>query len=342
MTGPRQRATIYDLAKAAKTSSSTVSLVMSGRWQDYRIRPETAERVLAAAGRLGYTANLKARSLRLKRSGLAGMIVPHYRNRFFAGLTEHFEIEARRRGLCPIVVSTQRDPATELSSVASLVAHEVEFLFVAGVRDPRAANRLCREASIPSINIDLPGTEAPSAISDNRVAAEEMTRELIAKLPGRSDFDFLFFGGDALDNSTIERMEGVRRAFAGAGLPVRDDAFNYCGYRPPEIAEALKAEFARRDGRMPDAIFANGITALEGLFLAVPGVGLGELSHKAIACYDWDPFAGNLPMNIIFARQDVEGLIAAGFRLLDDEENFQVGRNPTVRVKAGIRYGRSA
>ena len=29
--------------------------------------------------------------------GLAGMIVPHYRNRFFAGLAEAFEAEARAR-----------------------------------------------------------------------------------------------------------------------------------------------------------------------------------------------------------------------------------------------------
>ena len=112
--------------------------------------------------------------------------------------------------------------------------------------------------------------------------------------------------------------EFVRDAMAQGGDHDRiAQALRDAGWSAPEIAEALKAEFARRDGRMPDAIFANGITALEGLFLAVPGVGLGELSHKAIACYDWDPFAGNLPMNIIFARQDVEGLIAAGFRLLE-------------------------
>jgi DNA-binding LacI/PurR family transcriptional regulator len=39
-------------------------------------------RLLACAERLDYAVNLKARGLRLSRSSLAGMILPHYRNRF--------------------------------------------------------------------------------------------------------------------------------------------------------------------------------------------------------------------------------------------------------------------
>ena len=92
----------------------------------------TAARILDCAGRLGYAVNLKARGLRLSRSGLAGMILPHYRNRFFAGLAEAFQAEARNRGLCPIVVNTHRNPADKWKVTETLLAQQVEFLFIAG------------------------------------------------------------------------------------------------------------------------------------------------------------------------------------------------------------------
>src|SRR6478736_8173316 len=107
------KSTIYDIAKATGSSTSAVSMVLNGTWTRYRIKEETANRILASAQQLGYNVNMKARGLRLSRSGLAGMILPHYRNRFFAGLAETFQVETRSRGICPIVVSTHRNPANE-------------------------------------------------------------------------------------------------------------------------------------------------------------------------------------------------------------------------------------
>src|ERR1700728_607567 len=109
----KKKTTISDIAASVDASVSTVSLVLNGEWSRYRIKEETSERILKTARELGYEVNLRARGLRLSKSGLAGMILPHYRNRFFADLAETFEDQARSRGLRPIVVSTQRDPAVE-------------------------------------------------------------------------------------------------------------------------------------------------------------------------------------------------------------------------------------
>ncbi|WP_247880695.1 hypothetical protein [Brucella intermedia] len=109
--------------------------------------------------------------MRLSRSGLAGMILPHYRNRFFAGLAESFEAKVRERGLCPVVVSTQRDEVTEAKVTETLLAQRIEFLFITGVREPQPLNALCRAAGVQRINVDLPGQDAPSVVSDNRGGA---------------------------------------------------------------------------------------------------------------------------------------------------------------------------
>ena len=177
-----RKMTIYDLARRVEASPATVSMVLNDKWRENRISPHTAERILAAAQKVGYTANRRARGLRLAQSGLAGMIIPQYQNRFFAEMSEAFESEARQRGLCPIVVSTKRDPEIEADVVETLLAHQVESLFLAGATDVAPLNQRAQQAGVRCINIDLPGSGAPSVVTDNRGGARMLTSRLCERL----------------------------------------------------------------------------------------------------------------------------------------------------------------
>ncbi|WDR87400.1 LacI family DNA-binding transcriptional regulator [Burkholderia ambifaria] len=326
-----RKSTIYDIAKATGASTSSVSMVLNGTWARYRIKEETANRILACAQALGYNVNLSARGLRLSRSGLAGMIIPHYRNRFFAGLAETFEDEARRRGLCPIVVGTQRDPAVELSVTQTLLAQRVEWLFVAGVRDPAPLNALCDTAGVPSINIDLPGPGAPSVVSDNRGGARALTDQLIDKMLARGDppDELILLGGIAGEYATEMRIAGFRDAFAARGLkPAAADAIECCGYSPDAARDALARRHAAL-GRLPGGMLMNSITAFEGLVRFASGLPWDIWQRTAVGCFDWDPFAARLPFDVTMLRQDVEKMIAEAFALLDAAEATPP---PTVMV----------
>lgn len=69
----KRAATIQDVARAAKVSVSTVSRVLNGKDD---VASETQERVTAVIGKLGYTSNLAARSMRSHRKNLIGLVVP--------------------------------------------------------------------------------------------------------------------------------------------------------------------------------------------------------------------------------------------------------------------------
>lgn len=328
---PGRKSTIYDIGVAAEASPTTVSLVLSGSWQRYRIKQETATRILECAERLGYAVNLKARGLRLSRSGLAGLIIPHYRNRFFAGLAEAFEGTARGRGLCPIVASTHRHPDNELKVTETLLAHQVEFLFVAGVREPDSLNELCRAAGVRCVNVDLPGSKAPSVVSDNRGGARKLTEVIIEKLAaqGLDVADLFFLGGDADDDATRNRLLGFRDALAANDIALGEGAIDCCGYPPSNAARSLAAKFAEL-GRLPSGMFFNGVTALEGALRFTSTLPAGDLERVAVGSFDWDPFAAHLPFDLTMVRQNVEILIAEAFALLDGHTIG--GPNPLVVV----------
>jgi LacI family fructose operon transcriptional repressor len=317
--GARERkTTIYDIARAAGASPATVSMVLNGSWTSYRISKETADRILECSRALGYKVNLKARALRLSRSGLAGMIIPHYRNRFFAGLAENFETEARRRGLCPVVVSMQRDEEIARNVTETLLAQQVEFLFTAGVGDPDALNALCRQADIPSVNIDLPGRDAPSVVSDNRGGARALTLALVDRIVSRDGSlgDLLFLGGIRGEFATEGRLAGFEAALRERGIRCDPELIDCCGYLPAAARQSLTKSLSSR-GRMPDGLFINSITAFEGFTQFVGDFPREVSSSFSVGCFDWDPFAAHLPFDVMMMRQDVESIIANAFALVD-------------------------
>jgi LacI family fructose operon transcriptional repressor len=324
------KSTIYDVAAAANTSPSTVSMVLNGTWQRYRIREETARRILETAGELGYAVNMKARALRLSRSGMAGMIIPHYRNRFFAGLAEAFEAKAREHGLCPIVVSTQRDPAIERSVVETLLSHQVEFLFITGATEPDPLDELCHAAAVPCVNVDLPGSGAASVVSDNRAGARELADLLLARMEetGHDPSDLVFIGGIEQDFATRERIEGFRDAYTARGLDVPPEAIRPCGYAPTAAREAATTLHGRR-GRLPGGLFVNSITAFEGMVQFLRTLDGAEIENLVLGCFDWDPFAASLPFPVAMVRQDVTAMIDAAFAQIND---YDMSRRPVIRI----------
>jgi LacI family fructose operon transcriptional repressor len=334
--GRGRKTTIYDIAVAAHASPATVSLVLNDSWQRYRIKPETATRILTCAEQLGYAVNLKARGLRLSRSGLAGMILPHYRNRFFAGLAEAFEAEARSRGLCPIVVSTHRHPGNELKVTETLLAQQVEFLFIAGVHNPEPLNELCQTAGVRCVNIDLPGSKAPSVVSDNRGGARKLTEVVLEKLVARGAdaTEFFFFGGVADDDATQNRVLGFTDALAVHGVVPSPQMIDCCGYPPRNAAHSLETKYAQL-GRLPRGLFVNGVTALEGALRFTSKLSANELQAIVVGTFDWDPFAAHLPFDVTMMRQNVEVMIAEGFALIDSN-----GFDSNVLVVVPTSFGK--
>jgi LacI family transcriptional regulator, fructose operon transcriptional repressor len=313
-----RRSTIYDIAKAANASVTTVSFVLTGSWSRHRIKEETAQRILGIADRLGYNVNLKARGLRLSRSGLAGMILPHYRNRFFADIAETFEAEARKRDLCPVVVSTQRQVDIESRVAKTLLDQRVEFMFIVGVPQATELDRMCDLARVPCVNIDLPGNGAPSVVSDNKNGALHLTQRLIGELRmrGGSPKDFFFLGGIAGEYATDNRIAGFFEALRQEGVTPGEHMLACCGYRPSNARAALK-RYLDRNRHFPSGLFVNSITAFEGVAQLSGGGAQAALRDCVVGCFDWDPFAAQLPFTVVMMRQDVETMLEAAFTLLD-------------------------
>lgn len=319
---PKNKSTIYDLARLANVSATTVSAVLSDNWRARRIGEGTAQRVLALAAQHSFSVNRQASGLRTSRSGLIGIIIPLHDNRFFSGMAQTFEKLARQRHLYPIVVSTLRDVKLEFETVRTLISYRVECLIVAGATDPDSISDVCRSHGIVHVNVDLPGTKTTSVISDNYWGAQQLTSALIAKSkPQRSAARNrpYFVGGLATDHATQRRMQGFSDEVRAKLGELRPEQVNACGYEP-DLAEAHVAALYRRLKGLPCALFVNSTIALEGVVRFLKALPPGELEACTFGCYDWDPFAGMLAFPLMMVRQNVDGLMEQAFAVLDAGE----------------------
>ncbi|TBA37968.1 LacI family DNA-binding transcriptional regulator [Rhizobium ruizarguesonis] len=315
---PIKKTTIYDLAELAGTSASAVSAVLNGNWKKRRISSQLAEKITRLAEEQGYAINMQASLLRREKSKIIGMIVPKYDNRYFGSIVETFETMARERGLFPIITCTRRDPELEVEAARTMLSYQVEWLVSTGATDPDRISDICGAAGVGSLNLDLPGTKAPSIISDNFAGARELTRRILVNSERKlgAARPLLFIGGRGSDHNTVERVRGFRAAHADIGVAIDERHILTCGYAPEKADISLQA-LAMAERELPSGMFVNSTISLEGVMHWIKRSGHYVNHSPVIGCFDWDPFAALLGDQIEMVRQDVQGMLSAVFEVID-------------------------
>lgn len=301
-----RRTTIYDLAHLVGTSPTAVSSVLNGSWKKRRISQKLADRVLKAAEEQGYAVNIQASVLRRDKSNIIGMIIPKYDNRFFGAIAEQFEEAARAEGLFPVITCTQRDPDLEVEAARGLLSYQVDCLVACGASNPDRISELCAANGVRSINLDLPGTQAPSIISDNYAGAFELTGVILdacARDLGQTG-PLVFIGGRLDDHNTKERRNGFLDAHRARGVTVPETHVIISGYAPQKARVLLQTRIPR-----PHGLFVNSTITLEGVVQWMQSLPAREAARIRYGSFDYDPFGALLPQNVGMVEQDVPSLI---------------------------------
>ena len=330
-----QKQTIYDIAQKSGASASTVSAALNGTWRARRIKAETAERIIALAGQMGYSVNRQARGLRTARSGLVGLILPEHNNRFFSDLSQSFTLEARARGQCPVIIATQRDPQAEESTVQDLMAYSIDALFVAGAADPARLSKLCHAAHLPHVFIDQPCPDAPSVITDNEAGARGLTEAILSTLTGGPG-EVYFLGGDARLHATSRRIAGFQSVMNARFGRVDSAQIRACGYDPQAALDEITRIYAEL-GRLPAGLFANSINVFEAVLRFLAGLPEAELRPLSLGCFDYEPYGELLRLPVHMVRQRHRQLVRSAYELLDQ----RAGGNVLVTVEPELYPARA-
>lgn len=306
---PERRTTITDVARAAGVHPSTVSRVLNGR-AELSLLPETRERVIAAANRLGYRPSALARSLRLRRTFTLGMLVPDITNPFFPPIIKGVEDTAHARGYNLILCNTMDSSEREATYLRVLRERQVDGLLIASsfMADSTIAELRREKFPYVLLNRATRGSDDLAVLPNNREGTAAGVDHLVELGHRRIGL----VGGPQTTMTGQERLANARAALRRHRLPA-DDAMVAIADGFSEEAGYIAARRLLREGEAPTAIFtANDLIAL-GTYRAAREAGLAVPDDLSIVGFNDIPQADlfDPPLTTVHVPQQEMGAKAA-------------------------------
>lgn len=341
-----KKVTIRDVAREAGVSVTLVSFVMNAKMGkdgrlDCPVNPDTAERVLQVAKRLGYRRNNVAASLRSGRSHSIAVIVSDIANPFYAEICRNIENIAYKDGYTVIFASSEESPQKLSHLVETMVGYNVEGLIVAPCLGGEPALARALSIGIPTVLIDrdMPGEEFGRVLIDNVDAGKMATKYLIHQ--GFGKIEMLTYKSGV--TSLTDRETGYGLAMDEAGLKdeIRIHKIDYEAEAAKKDAIDVFRDAARRG--VEAFILPTKRIAMYG-FNALNVLGLSMPKDFSFVCFDEsDVYELNKPV-VPHIIQPLSEIAFKSFELLQkmiDNKVTEEEKTSLLNVKLvlGGRFG---
>src|SRR5215469_1650223 len=299
--GPRRAVRLVDIANAVGVHVSTVSRVLNGD-PGLSIRPETIERILAAARTQGYRPNAAARALKRDRTGAFAFVVPLLRNPIWVRLQRGALQQAGARGY---VVMMLEEP-TEDPKPPSAYRYLVEESRVDGLLLATALRLAGPEAvvgGVPHVYVNRRGPDHGNDVVMDEAGAVRLFVEHVASLGHRS---IVLIDGPQDVDTVHRRVNAARRCCANRGMAVT--------IRHAPATEEGGWDTARRmlrAGQVPTACGVGSINQLFGVLAAFRDAGVSVPGEVSVVSFDEDECLAFLEVPVTSVSMPLEELGAA-------------------------------
>lgn len=282
----RKQVTIYDIAKEAGVSVSTVSRVLTN---SANVSKEKRERIQHYIEKYDYRPNALAKGLSETKSNVIGIIASDIRNPFYASLFVECEKAANEYGYRVVLCNSLNIKQLEDLQLENLESQRVEAIVQIGgrvdelVSDSQYVEKVNRIANkIPIIITGkLDGADCYQVNLDEGKSVEIMLEYLIAN----GHRKIALIGGDKDVKSTVDKRFRYKQVLSRYGIKHReeyivegknyDDSGGYNGMQ--KLFEV---------GKLPTAIMAiNDFTAV-GIIRALTEKGLSIPGDISVASFD--------------------------------------------------------
>ncbi|MBO3743088.1 LacI family DNA-binding transcriptional regulator [Actinoplanes flavus] len=280
----REHITLRDVAREAGVSYATASRALNG--SDRTVRKENADRVRAAADRLGYAPDLSAQAIARGSSSTVALVVNDIDDPYFSSIAAGVTEAAQEAGLIVTMAIADRSPGLELQIVRTLRGHRPRAVIIAGTRTvgSDAHTALIDELSAYHRSggrvalISQPELPFTTLSVDNYGGAHRLATALAGA--GYRRFAIVHAGDDI--RTSADRRQGFTDGIHASGLTV-------------DAADQIVADFTRTGGnqaaaaiasRRPEAVFAvNDVMAI-GLMSGLRDAGRTPGADIAVAGFD--------------------------------------------------------
>lgn len=322
--------TIYQIARVAKVSPSTVARALRGTGY---CSAEKRERIQAIARRMGYVPSHAARSLKSKRSQMVLLCIPDIYNPFYFRMIKGASEVLEQHGYFLVLCHTKGDIDTELRMLRLLKqGYGDGMIFVSfdfNERNIAAVNASGCPVVLTNYFQSPDGTDAFDCVY---VDTQEGIRMAAAHLIDLGHRRLGYIGGNASTQTGRERFSGFLRALHDREVPIQQRYFKVGDFSMDSGRAAMQDLIA--EGDLPEAlVVANDLMAIGALQVCQQaGVRVPE-DIRLIGMDDSD-LARCLGLSSIQMREEEIGRSAAS--LLMERIHHSAADKQTIRLQPSL------
>ena len=324
---------IRELAALAGVSITTVSRVFN---LPEKVNPDTRAHVLQVAQVMGYLPNGSARSLRLQRSKVLGVVLPTLLNPVFAECLDGIAQAAHEAGYAILPMTTNYQLEREDLAVQQLLAGNVDGLILV-VSNPATSSALQRLHSheVPYVLAYNRHTGHPCVSVDNELAMREMVGQLTSLGHRRIT---LISGKLAASDRAQQRQRGFIAGMQAQGL----DGSQWMEVPFVETAVKEIATLLQRRARPTALVCSNDLIAIRSI-RAAQLAGLHVPHEISITGFDGIALGEDLtPMLTTITQPNAEiGRSSVNLLVRALVEGHEITPSASLLLKHGFRTGES-
>jgi DNA-binding LacI/PurR family transcriptional regulator len=314
--------TIYDVAKHAGVSITTVSRVLN---DSDKVNSETQKRILASIDALGYVPKAEARARAMKKNGRIGVITPFFtapsfiqRLRGIAGALspKNFELV--------IFTMDSTDQLQRYLSTLPLTGNLDGLIILSLQIGDIEAQRLVKH-HLPTVLIEYPHPNLNYVEIDNVEGGRIAATYLLQKGHHR----IAFLGDTDLPEYAIHpvnlRLSGFRQALKESGIDLPDGLVRLAPYTQEQTRHVAKEFLSLPEP--PTAIFAATDFQALGVLKAARQLNVDVPEQLAVIGFDDLDMAEYEDLTTISQHLDESGKLAVEILLTQMESSFPVPRH---------------
>lgn len=254
---------IKDIAQELGISTTSVSLVLNGKEKEGRVSKKLADKIRKKAKEMNYEPNTLARSLRMGKSNIIGLIVADISNPFFANMSFHIQEYAEKYGYSVIIANTNESDLKMENMVNILKNRQVDgFIIVPTESGNEQINDLLKR-KIPVVLIDryFSGINVSHVTVNNYLASKGATNYLIDQ--GCKNIAFMLYNNQL--GHMKERKRGYLDTLKDAGLfnPQLIKEINHLAV--DQDVESAVTDLFSLGNKIDGIFFAAGAISLSGI-----------------------------------------------------------------------------
>ncbi|SLN19546.1 putative HTH-type transcriptional repressor ExuR [Roseivivax jejudonensis] len=307
--GRTDKVTAQDVARAAGVSRSAVSRVFT---PGASVSQKTADKVRAAAERLGYRPNALARSLITGRSRMIGLVVAYLENYFYPEALEKFSHALQAEGYHVLVFMTSQTATNIDAVVEEILDYQVAGIIVASVALSSDLAERCRSLGVPVVLFnriqDVDGVA--TVASDNFGGGREVARLFVEAGHERVAYIAGWEGASTQRDREAGFLEGL--AAAGVSLHARE-----VGDFHADTARGAARRMFTDAAPRPDAVFVcNDHMAFAVMDVLRFELGLNVPEDVSVVGFDDVPPAAWPAYALTTVRQRANRMVEAAVSVL--------------------------